>query len=157
MKVSKLAVVRIRGSVDIRKEVEDTLQMLRLLRPNHCTLTDDDSSKRGMLQRSKEILTWGPVKSEVLENIIRRRGELEGGEPVTDEGVEKKTSYADIGEFSKAVCDGDADLDDLEGLKKVFRLRPPKKGYRNVRRSFNQSGSLGDRGVKINDLLQRMI
>ncbi len=131
--------------------------MLRLLRPNHCTLTDNEPSKRGMLQKSKEILTWGPVDYGVLENVIKKKGELEGGDPVTDEVIEEKTSYDDIGQFSRAVCDGEAELDDLEGMKKVFRLRPPKKGYRNVRRSFSQDGSLGDRGEEINDLLQRMI
>lgn len=42
---------------------------------------------------------------------------------------------------------------------KVFRLNPPKKGFgrKGIKHSFVQKGALGNRGEKINDLIQRMI
>ncbi len=53
----------------------------------------------------------------------------------------------------------------LEAQKKVgsvspvFHLHPPRKGFgrKGVKRGFATGGALGDRGEKINDLLQRML
>ncbi len=45
------------------------------------------------------------------------------------------------------------------GEPKFYRLNPPKKGYgrKGIKTSFTNSGALGYRGEKINDLIQRMI
>lgn len=157
MRVSRLAVVRVRGSVDVRGEVRDTLRMLRLTRPNYCTIVDDIPSVRGMLDKVKEMVTWGTIKPEVLEKLLRRRGEIRGGGSVTDERIEEETSHDSVLGFAKAVCEGESELEDIEGLRGVFRLRPPKKGYKSTHRSFHEGGALGDRGEEINDLIQRMI
>jgi len=40
----------------------------------------------------------------------------------------------------------------------VFRLRPPKKGFKGkVKRSFAAGGEAGYRGEEINELLKRMV
>jgi len=39
----------------------------------------------------------------------------------------------------------------------VFRLNPPKKGYKSIKKSYKEGGALGYRGEKINNLIQRMI
>lgn len=43
--------------------------------------------------------------------------------------------------------------------KPYFRLNPPKKGYgrKGIKKHFNIKGALGNRGEKMNDLLQRMM
>lgn len=155
--MSKLAVVRVQGEVDARKDVKDTLRILHLTRPNHCVILDDESSSRGMLQKVKEMITWGPVKSDVLEELLRKRGEFEGGDPVTNGEIEERTSYSSIEEFAKAVCEGNSSLSALDGLKEVFRLRPPKKEYNSTHRSFHHGGAVGNRGEEINDLILRMV
>lgn len=155
--MSKLAVVRVRGGVDARKKVRDTLRMLNLTRPNHCVILEDTPDRIGMLQKAKEMVTWGPINSEVLGELLRERGELTGGDSVADDVIDELTSYGSIEEFSEAVCEGKAGLDEVVGLKAVFRLRPPKKGYESTHRSFHHGGALGDRGEEINDLILRMV
>ena len=155
--MSKLAVVRIKGSADVSEEAEDTFRMLNLNRPNHCVVVEDNPSTRGMLQKLKEKATWGEVNSETLEKMIAKRGQLEGGEPVLDKDIQGSTSYDSIGEFAEAVCEGESDLDEMESLKGVFRLHPPRKGYGSTRRSYHHGGSAGDREEAINDLILRMI
>lgn len=155
--MSKIAAVRVRSGIDINEEVNDTLQLLGLNRPNHCTVLEDDSTYRGMLEKAKDLATWGSIEPDVLSELLRERGELNGGGQVTDDKVQEETSYETVEEFAKAVCDGESSLEDMEGLKKVFRLRPPKKGYNSTRLSFQQGGAVGDREEKINDLLLRMI
>lgn len=155
--LSKLAVIRIRGTVDIRRKVQDTLKILGLTRPNHCVLVNDDPSTRGMLQEAKDFITWGSLNPEVLEALIRKRGRLEGNAPVTDEVIDSKTRFKTIGEFAKAILEDEAELSELKGLKKAFRLRPPKKGYKSTKRPFKDGGSLGFRAEKMNELVKRMI
>lgn len=49
----------------------------------------------------------------------------------------------------------------LEGEKEnnVFHLNSPRKGFgrKGIKQPFSQGGGLGDRGVKINDLIKRML
>jgi large subunit ribosomal protein L30 len=51
---------------------------------------------------------------------------------------------------------GEATLRDLPGLKPVMRLHPPRKGYRTLKRTFQQGGALGYYGREINTLLYKM-
>jgi large subunit ribosomal protein L30 len=41
-------------------------------------------------------------------------------------------------------------------MKPLFRLHPPRKGYKGIRNSVKEGGSLGYRGEAINDLAKRM-
>jgi len=155
----RLAVVRVRGRVGVRYDIEDTMRMLKLLRRNWCVLIDDRPSYLGMLQKIKDYVTWGEVRPEVVAELLRKRGELEGGKPVTDEYVAEHTDYDGIDEFAEAYCNFEAELDDIPGLKPFFRLHPPRGGYERggIKKPFVLGGALGYRGEHINDLLMRMI
>jgi large subunit ribosomal protein L30 len=61
---------------------------------------------------------------------------------------------------------GEATPETLELVRKhkkskgnEFRLNPPRKGYshKGAKLPFAHGGALGDRGVKINDLIKRMV
>jgi len=53
----------------------------------------------------------------------------------------------------------DATVKDVAGLKRVFRLHPPRgsKGWGGIKRSFVVGGALGPRGDAIKPLVERMI
>lgn len=151
--LTKLAVVRVRGGIGLRKEVKDTLRMLGLTRVNHCVIIEDSPSYKGMLQKVKDAITWGEISPETLEHLLRKRGRLLGDKRLTDEFVSSNTEFKSIGEFSRALLEGRAKIEDLPGLKKVFRLHPPKGGYGRIKRPIKDGGALGYRGSKINDLI----
>lgn len=155
--VAKFAVIRVRGNVNVRRKVLETMRMLGLTRANHCVVIDDTPPHRGMLQTAKDMLTWGELKPEVLERLLRKRGRLVGDESLTDELVKSKTPFPSIGEFAGAVHACRAEFEMLPGLKKVFRLHPPRKGYKSTKRPFKDMGDLGYRGEQINELVLRMI
>jgi large subunit ribosomal protein L30 len=60
--------------------------------------------------------------------------------------------------LAQALLEEKVKLKDLKIIKPVFRLHPPKKGFkRSVKKMFNDGGELGYRGPEINELLLRMI
>jgi large subunit ribosomal protein L30 len=96
----RLAVIRMRGRVNVRKTIEDTLQMLNLFRRFNCIIIDDRPSYQGMLQKIKDWATWGEIDSETVELLLTKRGELTGNKRmVTDDLIKRKTSSSSISEF----------------------------------------------------------
>lgn len=151
------AVVRVRGKVNLRGEIRDTLRYLRLHRANHCVLVPQDPSTAGMLQRAKDYVTWGEVDPTIAAQLLLRRARLVGDKPINDAYLKSKSKFSSINSLAKALAAGDAALKDVPGLKPVLRLHPPKGGYEGTKRGFAQGGSLGYRGKEINALLQRML
>jgi large subunit ribosomal protein L30 len=151
------AVIRIRGRVNIDGKISDTLKMLRLNKTNHCVVIPDTPTYRGMLQVVKDYVTWGELQPNVLSDMIKRRGQLEGGKSVKDGDVKSITGFDSISTYSQAVLKGETKIKDFDKLKPVFRLSPPKKGHGGIKRAFKVGGALGYRGEKINDLIRRML
>ncbi len=151
-----IAAIRVRGRTGIKKEIADTLDMLKLTRINHAVLIEENPSYRGMLQKAKDYITWGEVDEEIVSQLLSKRGKLSGNLKVTEDYIKENTDYSSVEELSKAVVDSGAKLED-SGVKPVFRLHPPRKGYENIKKTFTESGSLGYRGDKIGDLIKKMI
>ncbi|ATZ60739.2 MAG: 50S ribosomal protein L30 [Methanosarcinales archaeon Met12] len=150
------AVIRLRSSVHTRPDIKDTLKMMRLNRINHCAVLAETPNNKGMIQKVKDYVAWGIIDVDSLDLILHKRGELEGGTPLTDKYVKDAAKYKSIKEFAKAVCDGDASLKDIPKLTPVFRLHPPRKGHRGIKKTFQQGGALGFYGEEINALIKQM-
>ena len=85
------AVVQVRGVVNTRKEIKDTLKMLRLHHINHCVIAPDTPQMVGMIRKVKDFVAWGEITPETLETLMRTRGRLEGNDPLTDDYVREHT------------------------------------------------------------------
>jgi large subunit ribosomal protein L30 len=48
-----IAAIRVRGRTGIKKEIADTLDMLKLTRINHAVLIEETPSYKGMRQKAK--------------------------------------------------------------------------------------------------------
>jgi large subunit ribosomal protein L30 len=153
---SRVVVVRIRGSVNVNKKLESTLGLLRLKKVNNAVIIDDRPNYKGMLQIVKDYVTWGEVDQDDVSLILKNRGELSGNEKLTDEFVKKNTSFKSINDFSGAYAEFKAELTDIPGLKPTFRLHPPRKGYKGIKKAFSMGGSLGNRKNSIKDLIYKM-
>jgi len=71
----KIAVVRIRGLVNIRKTIGATLDMLRLYRKNYCVVVDNRPEIVGMLKKAKDYITWGEIDDATLKLLVEKREE----------------------------------------------------------------------------------
>ena len=151
------AVIRVRGTVNVRHDIKKTLQMLRLHRVNHCVIVEENETFKGMLQKVKDYITWGELDKDTLVELIKKRGRLIGDRPVDDEYIKSSTPYKSVEEFAEAIIDGKIRYRDLPDIKPVFRLSPPRKGYEGIKRAYSVGGALGYRGKDINDLIKRMM
>lgn len=151
-----LAVIRIRGKVNVHYKIRETLNMLNVRRSNYMTLVPNTSSYMGMLKKAKDYLTWGEVSQEALEYVLNKRGEIAGRSKVSNKYLKENSSYTTIKALSKALINGETSLNDITGVKKFFRLHPASKGYKSVKRGFAEGGDLGYRGNAINELIVRM-
>ncbi len=151
-----IAAVRIRGVVSAQREARETLNMLSLTRNNYAVLIDDRPSFLGMLKAVQSYITWGEVSKETAYLLIERRARLAGNRKLTEEYL-RKIGYKSAQEFAEGIFKGDAEYWRLPNIQRVFKLRPPSKGYKGkIKKSYRAGGELGYRGEKINDLIKRM-
>ncbi|HID73845.1 MAG TPA: 50S ribosomal protein L30 [Thermoplasmata archaeon] len=148
------AVIRVRGPIHVRRDIEDTLSHLRLNRVNHCVLVDDSPTVRGMLQKVKDYVTWGEIEAGTLAELLERRGRLVGNHPI-DTVILGELGFEDFSGLAEAILEGRARLE--APIKPVMRLHPPVKGYEGLKKPFVMGGTLGYRGQHINDLIRRML
>ncbi|MDO8538239.1 MAG: 50S ribosomal protein L30 [archaeon] len=148
-----LAAIRVRGSVDVKKEFRDTLKILRLDRVNHLVLVEE--KQRTMLKKVQPFITFGEIKEETLERLLQKRGRLAGDKRLDEKFLKKHNSFKEV---AKEIISGKKKLKDF-AIKPVFRLHPPKKGYERdgIKKSFHVGGALGYRADDINKLIERMI
>lgn len=151
-----LAVIRVRGVSDVYHEVKETMGLLHLHRNCHATLVDNRPAYIGMLQKAQHFLTWGEISKETLAFILRKRGRLEGDKKLTDEYA-KEVGYKSLDDLAEAIHESKVEFNRLPGIKPVFRLHPPSKGFEGkVKRSFTTGGVTGYRGENINRLIEKM-
>ena len=153
------AIIRIRGTVDVPPKVESTLRMLRLVRKFHAVIYPKNPTIDGMLKVVKDWVTWGEIDKETLKELILKRGRLIGNKPITEEVIKRIFKVESIDELVDKLIKGEILWHKYkEYVKPVFRLHPPKGGFKgSIKKPFGSDGELGYRGDKINELLKRMI
>lgn len=157
-----LAIVRLRGRVDIPPDVERVLQLLRLYRKFHATVYPDSlPGLQGMLRRAAMWITWGEIGYEVFLELLRKRGRTHGNRALTDDYIATATKgrYKTIEELALSLYKGEAMLHRMDDIvKPIFRLHPPSGGFKgSIKKPYGAGGELGYRGREIDDLIRRMI
>ena len=70
-----LAVIRLRGGIDVRHDMKATFSVLRLKRVNTMALLPEKKEIIGMVKKVESFVTWGEISDELKEkfdtNIIR--------------------------------------------------------------------------------------
>jgi len=131
-----LAVVRIRGSIGVRRDIELALKQLGLTRKNHCVLVKKENEN--MVKKVGDYVTWGEVDDETIALLDKVRVLQSGGK-------NRKTEKSERVEQASGKS------------KKVFRLQPPRKGFKGGVKKRFPKGAVGYRGKAINDLIKAML
>ena len=149
------AVVKVRGSINVKPKIKETMKLMRLNRVNHCVIVPENETYGGMLKIIKDYVTWGEIDVETTELMLESSGKTSGNAIFTKKEL-KGSSFKTMKTLAKNLSEGKVVMRDIPKLKPLFRLHPPRKGYEGVKRSFKEGGALGYRGEKINQLIRRM-
>ena len=152
-----LVAVKIRGEISAHRETRETLALLHLQHTNHAIMIDTRPAFLGMLQRAHNYITWGEASKETIALMLKQRGKIIGGNPLTDEAA-KNMGYESIDGLAEAIYSGKIGQWKVGGMQPVFKLHPPKKGYKGkTKKSYRAGGEAGYRGEAITDLIKRMV
>lgn len=152
-----LAAVKVRGTVSAQREARETLDLLLLTKTNRGVLVQNNPSMWGMLKRVQSYVTWGEISKETLSDLITKRGRLLGDKKLTDEFTQT-VGCKSMSDLAAAIAECKIDYGKLPGIQPVFKLHPPKKGFKGTtKKDFRAGGEAGYRGEAINDLIKRMI
>tara|TARA_Y100000310_G_C20405355_1_gene679417 strand:+ start:382 stop:804 length:423 start_codon:yes stop_codon:yes gene_type:complete len=139
-----IAIIRIKGMVKIKQEIEETLSRLRLRRKYACVIIDEkDKIRKGMLKKVENLVAFGEIDKQMLVRLIEKRGQLLEKDKKID--AEKIASELQSGKDPK----------DL-GIKPFFRLHPPRGGLKSSKKHFPK-GVIGNNKEAINKLIERML
>lgn len=155
--LTSYVVVRLRGPIDTRKDIDYTMRLLHLHRKFNATIIPDNEVSLGMLQKAKDYIAWGPAKPNLVRELLLKRGRLVGGRSVTEDYLAQKTHLESEEEVFNSIASGALRLKDLEGLKPVFRLHPPRGGFKkSTKKSVSMGGETGFR-EDISSIVLKMI
>lgn len=143
--MKQFAVIRIRGVNRVNQKVERTLQQLHLYRKNYCSVVPETPSYKGMLDKVKDMVTYGPIDEETYKLLVEKKGEDYVG-PVNDASgkIDYSCKYVEIGK---------------KKYKPFFRLNPPRGGFerKGIKNAYSIGGVLGFREDGLKKLLMKMI
>ena len=137
----KIAVIRIKGLVNVDVEIKETLDKLRLRKKHVCVIVDNKKEILGMLKKAQDYIAYGEITKEQFKKLIEKRAE-----------PKKKITDEEINSF----FEGKKKIQDL-GIKPFFRLHPPRGGFKKSTKSLWPRGVLGNQGKEINKLIIKML
>lgn len=142
-----IALVRIRGRRNLKPQVIHTFKFLRLNRVHHCSIYRNSPQLMGMIQKVKDYIAYGPVSEATVFALLKKRGEC--GSML----LREKKTEEEIRAMAAAIATGSKKVKDF--VDPVFRLHPPRRGYKNIKAPFPR-GDLGSR-PDMDILLKRMM
>lgn len=141
-KNSLIVIIRIKGEVEIKKDIVETLFRLRLRKKYSATLINlNNKGLVGMLDKVKHHVAYGEIDKQTLVDLIKARAQSIDHKKINPE------------EVAEAIINGKT-LTEL-GLKGFFRLHPPRKGIDS--KQVYPKGVLGNHKENINKLVERML
>ena len=72
---AKIAVVRVRGKINLNHDLKKTFEMLNLYNKNGCVVLKDTPSVRGMIKKVKDYVTWGEITDDVYKELMTKADE----------------------------------------------------------------------------------
>ncbi len=147
-----ICIIRIRGRVGLKKEINETLNRLRLRRKYTCVVLEGNKVQLGMIKKVKDFVAFGKINDKTFEKLIEERVQLIDNQR-SREPLRGKKNKVDLKKVVEELKKGKK-FEELN-LKPFFRLHPPRKGI-NSKLHFPK-GVLGDNKEKINDLVERML
>jgi large subunit ribosomal protein L30 len=155
LKFMAYLVVRIKGTVNIPRWAQTTLDGLNLDRRFRATIVPESEEYLGMLRRVKEEVAWTKADAGIVKELLEKRGRKTGYKPITKSDLPKE--YKSMDDLATAIAGDKVAISKLEGIKPWFALGPPKGGFkRKTKTQYAQNGVLGEDGELV-EIVKRML
>jgi large subunit ribosomal protein L30 len=148
-------VVRIKGTVNIPRWAQATLDGLNLDKRFRATVVPESEEYLGMLRKVKEEVAWTKADAGIVKELLEKRGRKTGYKPISKSDLPKE--YKSIDDLATAIAENKVAISKLEGIKPWFALSPPKGGFkRKTKTQYAQNGVLGEDGELV-EIVKRML
>ena len=148
-------VVRIKGTVNIPRWAQVTLDGLNLDRRYRATIVPESDEYLGMLRKVKEVVAWTKADAGIVKELLEKRGRKTGYKPIGKSDLPKE--YKSMDDLATAIAENKVAISKLEGIKPWFALSPPKGGFkRKTKTQYAQDGILGEDGELV-EIVKRML
>ena len=155
MRFMAYLVVRIKGTVNIPRWAQMTLDGLNLDRRFRATIVPESNEYLGMLRTVKEEVAWTKADAGIVKELLEKRGRKAGYKPITKSDLPKE--YKSIDDLAAAIAENKVAISKLEGIKPWFALSPPKGGFkRKTKTQYAEDGVLGEDGELV-EIVKRML
>src|SRR3989344_2949623 len=71
-----ICIIRIRGEVNMDRDVAETLSRLRMRKKYACVVLNPSKEQEGMIKKVKDLVAFGEINRETLEKLLEKRGQL---------------------------------------------------------------------------------
>ena len=148
-------VVRIKGTVNVPRWAQTTLDGLNLDRRFRATVVPESEEYLGMLRKVKEEVAWTKADAGIVKELLEKRGRKAGYKPISKSDLPKE--YNSIDDLAVAIAENKVAISKLEGIKPWFALSPAKGGFkRKTKTQYAQNGILGEDGELVG-IVKRML
>ncbi|MCL5730030.1 MAG: uL30 family ribosomal protein [Candidatus Pacearchaeota archaeon] len=70
-----IAVIRIRGEVGVKRDIEETLNRLRLKKKYSCIVIQSPKEEQiGMIKKVKDFVAFGEIDDVMYKKLVEKRG-----------------------------------------------------------------------------------
>nr|QBM01242.1 50S ribosomal protein L30 [uncultured archaeon] len=70
-----IAIIRIRGKVKIKKDIEETFNRLKLKRKFSCVVFSEPTPEQlGMLKKIRDLVAYGEISKGTYDELMKARG-----------------------------------------------------------------------------------
>ena len=74
LNMNKIAVIRIKGEVGLRKEIVETFNRLRLRKKYSCAVFENPTKEQlGMINKLKDFIAFGEINEETYKKLVNKR------------------------------------------------------------------------------------
>src|SRR5881628_1249761 len=148
-------VVRIKGTVNVPRWAQTTLDGLNLDRRFRATVVPESEEYLGMRRKVKEEVAWTKADAGSVKELLEKRGRKAGYKPISKSDLPKE--YNSIDDLAVAIAENKVAISKLEGIKPWFALSPPKGGFkRKTKTQYAQNGVLGEDDELV-EIVKRML
>ena len=166
-------VVRMKGTVNVPRWANLTLENLHLNKKFKATIIPENEQTLGMLRKIKELVSWSSVDDAFIKEFVEKKARTSASKLATapatttvdgvnnndaQSNIEDKTHQnTDLSTVISTISQNQTYLSKISGIKPWFALNPPKGGFRKKsKRSYSQNGILGENKELIS-LVKRMM